>query len=98
MSWLKNKINRWLREEVELGNSNKYSTIGSSAVEKGHSNSIESEPIRLKIFRATGGLIIETQTYDRKTDNRNTKLHIVNNDSDMGDSISKIITMESLRG
>ena len=59
---------------------------------------LSTEPMRLSIYRANGGTIIETRVYDRNKDRSQNQLHIVGHDQDLGHSIAKIITMESLRG
>ena len=61
-------------------------------------DSLNSQPLNLKIYRAQGGTIVETSSYDRKTDRHQNQLHIITNDTDLGEGLSKIITMESLRG
>jgi hypothetical protein len=55
-----------------------------------------TRPLRLRVFRANGGTVIETRQYDRN-DHDQVQLHIVGHDDDLGHSIAKIITMESLR-
>jgi hypothetical protein len=42
-------------------------------------------------------MIIETNFYDRRKDQSNRSLHIITDDKDLGEEISKIITMESLK-
>ena len=60
--------------------------------------SLDSQPMHLKIYRANGGTIVETTTYDRQKDRHGSQLHIIGHDTDLGQGLSKIITMESLRG
>jgi hypothetical protein len=62
------------------------------------SEGLNSEPMRLSIYRANGGTIVETRVYDRQKDRSSNQLHIVGHDDDLGHSLAKIITMESLRG
>jgi len=64
----------------------------------GIDHSLNSEPLRLNVYRANGGTIVETNSYDRKTDRNSSQLHIITHDVDLGQGLSKIITMESLRG
>jgi len=60
--------------------------------------SIDTDPMHLKIYRANGGTVIETRKYDRLKDRSHNQLHVITHDQDLGESIGKIITMESLRG
>ena len=80
---------------IEQGQTNKASR-GNDIVASGES--LSTEPIRLSIYRANGGMIVETRVYDRQKDRSQNQLHIVGHDEDLGRSLSKIITMESLRG
>ena len=59
--------------------------------------SIDSNGFNIKVYRATGGTIIETRKYDTKRDSSNTGLYIITDDKDLGEEIGKIITMEGLK-
>jgi hypothetical protein len=58
---------------------------------------LNSQGFRLNIYGASGGTIIETTKYDRKSDENRHSLHVVTEDKDLGEELSKIITMEQLR-
>jgi hypothetical protein len=58
---------------------------------------LQSQGFRLNIYGASGGTIIETTKYDRKQDENRHSLHVVTDDKDLGEALSKIITMEQLR-
>jgi hypothetical protein len=58
---------------------------------------IQSQGFRLNIYGASGGTIIETTKYDRKSDEHRHSLHVVTDDKELGEELAKIITMESLR-
>jgi hypothetical protein len=94
MNWLKRRLRIWAfsdSADVPM-TSNKIARISSDG------ETLSSEPLRLSIFRANGGTVVETRVYDRQKDRSQTQLHIVGNDEDLGRSLSKIITMETLRG
>jgi len=59
---------------------------------------LDGNPLRLNVYRASGGTIVETSQYDQIKDRNFNQLHIVTHDQDLGQSLAKIITMESLRG
>lgn len=61
------------------------------------SNQISKEGMNFTIHPAAGGYILEYRVYDRKNDRNDNKLHIINEDQDLGESIGKIITLEILR-
>jgi hypothetical protein len=58
---------------------------------------LSSQGFRLNIYGASGGTIVETTKYDRKSDDNRHSLHIITEDKDLGAELSKIITMEQLR-
>ena len=92
MRWLKRRLRNWINsEDVETISSNKL-------VSTRDRHELEGEPIRFNIFRASGGTVVQTYIYDRQKDRSFQQLHIVRHDQDLGESLNKILTMESLRG
>ena len=94
-NWLRNKMHNFIFPQDEPQRANKASrglTISTD------SETLSTEPMRLSIYRANGGMIVETRVYDRQKDRSQNQLHIVGNDEDLGRSLGKIITMETLRG
>lgn len=53
--------------------------------------------INFKVFKASGGTIIETSFYDRQKDRHQNSLHVITDDKDIGKELGKIITMETLK-
>ena len=58
---------------------------------------LQSNGMRFQVYKASGGFVIETSSYDRRKDERNHNMYVVNEDEDLGNKIGQIITMESLR-
>ena len=58
---------------------------------------IGKDGMNFTIHPAAGGYILEYRVYDRKNDRNDNKLHIINHDQDLGESIGKIVTMEIMR-
>jgi hypothetical protein len=88
---LKQKLRNWLMDE-EADN---YESVTLSIDDL--NPSLESNGFRLQVYKANGGVIVETRNYDpRKDENRNS-LYVVTEDKDLGEEIGKIITMENLR-
>jgi hypothetical protein len=88
---LKQRIRNWLmndNNEAEYGNAISIDEEGPN---------IQTQSFRLNVYSAGGGTIIETTKYDRQRDDHRHSLHIVTDDKDLGEELSKIITMESLR-
>ena len=95
--WLLNSVKAAVKEERE---NEVYNTVKPSRLVAGidRHNGLDSNPMVMKIYRANGGTIVETSTYDRLKDRHANQLHIIGHDVDLGQGLSKIITMESLRG
>jgi hypothetical protein len=94
-NWLRKKMHNFIFPSDEAPPTNKLSR-GSDVVSSGET--LSTEPLRLSIYRANGGTVVETRTYDRQKDRSQNQLHIVGHGDDLGHSLAKIITMESLRG
>jgi hypothetical protein len=94
MRWIKQTLRNWLNsdEAVEV-----YAQPSNRLIAR-DSHELDGEPLRFNIFRANGGTVVQTHVYDRQKDRSFQQLHIIGHDQDLGASISKIITMESLRG
>jgi hypothetical protein len=61
------------------------------------SKSIDSPGgINFTVFSATGGKVIQLQTYDSRTDRTNTSLYVVTDQEDLAEELALIITRESL--
>ena len=91
MNWLKRIIVRWAERGQTLKMADTMPSIGRE-------RSIDSHGFNLRVYKASGGTVIETSTYDRHKDRHNTGLYVITDDKDLGIEISKIITMENLKG
>ena len=98
MNWLKRRLRNWVNNFDEADQVMKMSSKHRGLAVSTDSETLSTEPMRLSIYRANGGTIVETRVYDRQKDRSSNQLHIVGHDDDLGHSIAKIITMESLRG
>ena len=88
----KQRIRKWLMNDSDEYNEN----IAISSRDSEGPN-IQSQGFRLNVYSASGGTIIETTKYDRQKDDHRHSLHVVTADTDLGEALAKIITMESLR-
>ena len=86
---IKQRIRNWLMNDSDAEE--------CFAVEDKNGPDLNSQSFRLTIYGASGGTIIETTKYDRKSDENRHSLHIVTEDKDLGQELAKIITMEQLR-
>lgn len=58
---------------------------------------LNQSSMNFRLYSATGGHIVEYSYYDEKTDRNTQALHLIASDQDLGDSLSKIMTLEALR-
>jgi hypothetical protein len=56
-----------------------------------------SGTLNFTLHPATGGYILQFSTYDITKDERQSKLHIITTDQDLGERIGQIISFELLR-
>ena len=97
MNWLKRRLRNWVNSDINDVDMSTRKVSRGLAIST-NDESLSTEPLRLSIYRANGGTVVETRQYDRQKDRSQNQLHIVSHDDDLGHSLAKIITMESLRG
>jgi len=95
INWFKHKLRNWvLNDETEVVHS-KLSRRNALSVDD---HSLDSDKgIRITAYKAQGGMVVETNFYDRIKDRNYRTLHIITDDRDLGKEIGKIITMETLK-
>ena len=95
INWFKHKLRNWmLSDEAEVVQS-KLSRRNALSVDD---HSLDSDKgIRITAYKAQGGMVVETNFYDRIKDRNYRTLHIITDDRDLGKEIGKIITMETLK-
>ena len=86
---LKQRFRNWLNDSNE---DDQY--INIPQIEESR---LQSEGIRLQIYKASGGYVVETRGYDSKTDRNRCNMHVINDEQDLGDALGKIVMMEALR-
>ena len=88
---LKQRIRNWLMNDQE----DDYSvSIGIDD----HNPSLHTDGFKLQVYKANGGVIVETRNYDHRKDENRNSLYVITEDKDLGTEMGKIITMENLRG
>jgi hypothetical protein len=87
MRWLKRKLRNWIDDD--------RITLAEQSIP--YHNEPDSECIRFKVFKANGGVVVQTDTYDRRSDRLQNTLHVIVEGQDLGQELGKIITYESLK-
>jgi len=89
MKSLKRRIRDWLNDDDD-------SMVIAST--RNHDGShLDSQGFRLQVYKASGGIVIETHAYDEKKDRSNIGLYVITEDQDVGHELGKIITFENLK-
>jgi hypothetical protein len=83
----KQRIRNWL-------NNDDYEQDSPQIVE---ADRLSSEGMRLQIYKASGGYVIETRSYDSHKDRNFTNMHVITEDHDLGEALGKIVMMEALK-
>ena len=88
MKWIKRKLRKWVNNDEDLL---------IAATREDDSHNLHSNGFRLQVWKASGGIVIETSGYDERKDRHLHGLHVITEDKDLGTEISKIITYENLK-
>ena len=83
----KQRIRNWL-------NSDEYEQDVPQLVE---ADRLSSEGMRMQIYKASGGYVVETRSYDNHKDRHHNTMHVITEDQDLGDCLGKIVMMEALK-
>ena len=89
MKSLKCRIRDWLNDDDD--------TMIMASTRNHDGSHLDSQGFRLQVYKASGGIVIETHAYDEKKDRSNIGLYVITEDQDVGYEIGKIITFENLK-
>ena len=105
--WLNRKCREAHEQHTDVQRSSLISTNSSKS--KYRMNTVREEDIdsgamldrerslRFQVYQAAGGRVVQTQRYDRHSEESTSNLYIISNDQNFGHEIDKIITMEALK-
>lgn len=85
----KQKLRNWLMNDDDAMEHPEIATDSSPG--------FDTDPLRINLYKASGGFVVETRKYDRRKDENNTSMNIITDDKDLGEELGKIVTMEILR-
>ncbi len=98
MNWFKHWISRQCEEAWNQARNNKLERGLANTVMPVPSNSVNSNPnLIFKMYRASNGFVMEVGRQDRRHMDTNYEMYLIADGEDLGNSISKIITLETLR-
>lgn len=94
--WILNRAEKIAQKQEGIEMNYAKTAIKPARLSADH-GSLDSPAVRFKMFKASGGTIIETQIYNERTDRHVNGLYVITNDKNIGEEINKILTMESLK-
>ena len=86
MRWIKKRIRNWVNNNDNL-----------IWLDDKHSDRVDAHGFQLKVYKANGGTIVETSSYNVRKDQTNSGLYVILDTQDLGTEIGKIITIEGLK-
>ena len=89
MKSLKRRIRDWLNDDDD--------SMVIASTRTHNESHLDSQGFRLQVYKASGGIVIETHAYDEKKDRSNIGLYVITEDQDVGYELGKIITFENLK-
>jgi hypothetical protein len=87
MRWLKKRLRNWINDDLDV----------SISVDDYHIDRVDAHGFKLKVYKANGGTIVETSSYNVRKDQINSGLYVILDTQDLGTEIGKIITIEGLK-
>ena len=95
INWLRTKLHNFIfPQDTELVSAKPNRKHGLVTT---RGSQLDSRGMNFTIHMANGGYVLEYSTYNEKTDRHDNALHIINSDTDLGQGIAHIITLEMLR-
>jgi hypothetical protein len=85
------------KREREINKMGTAQAIPKGLISIDRGPNISQNGIRFTVYKATGGVAIETQMYDERNDRHRSSLYVITSDKDIGEEIGKIITLEALK-
>ena len=96
INWFRNKLHNFIfPQDTNEIVSSKQHRRGAIPVTRG--SQLDSRGMNFTIHMANGGYVLEYSTYNEKTDRHDNALHIITADTDLGQGIAHVITLEMLR-
>ena len=90
MKSLRRRIRDWLNDDDD-------DSMVMASTRVHDASHLDSQGFRLQVYKASGGIVIETHAYDEKKDRSNIGLYVITEGQDIGHEIGKIITFENLK-
>jgi hypothetical protein len=87
MRWIKRRLRNWINNDDDV----------LLALDDYPVNRVDAHGFQIKVYKANGGTIVETSSYNIRKDHTNSGLYVILDTQDLGTEIGKIITIEGLK-
>ena len=87
MNWIRRIIRNWLQQEEPI----KLETVIAAR------DSINQQGMNFSLYRAVGGHILESRTYNSKTDRHEGTLYMIHEDQDFAKQVAQAIMLEQMK-
>jgi hypothetical protein len=89
MKWLKRKIRNWLNnDDIQLERATVIERDRSAPSQNG---------MNFCLYTAVGGHILESRTYNQKTDRHEGTLYMIHDDEDFAKQVAQAIMLEQMK-
>jgi hypothetical protein len=95
INWFRQKLHNFIFPQDSNALVETKTNRGRALISRG--SQLDSRGMNFTIHMANGGYVLEYSTYNDKTDRHDNALHIINSDTDLGQGIAHVITLEMLR-
>jgi hypothetical protein len=98
--WFYKKSQQAWENKISHEQSEKYHPLGTMAGSSDYPDRTfhtQANRMNIVMYKANGGMVVETQCSDRQKDECKSTLHIITDDKNLGEELGKIITYESLK-
>jgi len=106
MNWFKKKFVRWIKRDWYNCDDGQEAACPDAPMAPGYSNSAKigssrsvDSPVRFNftVIPASGGRIVEFNTYDHVKDRSVNTVHVIPDDTDFTHELTKIVSIELLK-
>ena len=95
INWLRHKLHNFIFPQDSNEVVETKTHRGRALISRG--SQLDNRGMNFTIHMANGGYVLEYSSYNDKTDRHDNTLHIINSDTDLGQGIAHVITLEMLR-
>lgn len=98
--WFANKVKQaWenAREDEPVPEPNYVRKSPRNTIGRMEESKLASQGVNFTMYQANGGTVVELRNYDVVTDRHNNTLYVIPTESDLGQQLAHIVTIEALK-